>query len=256
MRQHRTRWCRPILLVVILVTALVAAPSTLASTVPRMQQLQPMAAQPLDQLSGDAFDQAFLTQMTMHHAMGVMMTQPIVASGAHQELKDLGTEMIADQSREIEQMRGWLQGWYGLDVSCPMASSHPMMPGTTPGMMPGPSGERHSAGPMRPGGMMPGTGMPMMPGAMPGMMPGGPIGTMPMMGMPMMGAFSSLQPDQLDATFMSWMIAHHQGAIDMATLAEERAAHQEVKDLAASIITTQSAEIETMQGWLNDWYGR
>jgi uncharacterized protein (DUF305 family) len=51
------------------------------------------------------------------------------------------------------------------------------------------------------------------------------------------------------------MIAHHQSAIDMAMLADERAAHQDVKDLAASIITTQSAEIDTMRGWLGEWYG-
>ena len=49
-----------------------------------------MIGQPLDQLSGDAFDQAFLAQMTMHHAMGVMMTQPVITGGAHQELKDAG----------------------------------------------------------------------------------------------------------------------------------------------------------------------
>jgi uncharacterized protein (DUF305 family) len=124
-----------------------------------------------------------------------------------------------------------------------------------PGWMPGPSGERPGAGPPRPGGMMPGPGMPMMPGAMPGMMPGMPMTGMPVTGMPMMGGFWSLAPDQLDATFMTWMIAHHQGAIDMAVLADERAAHQEVKDLAASIITSQSAEIETMRGWLAEWYG-
>ena len=74
--------------------------------------------------------------------------------------------------------------------------------------------------------------------------------------MPMADGFRSLLPDQLDATFMAWMIAHHQGAIDMAALAQDRAGHQEVKDLATSIISTQSAEIATMQGWLDDWYGR
>jgi uncharacterized protein (DUF305 family) len=252
MRQQWPRWRWPILLALVLVSALAWAPSTLAATPPRMQQLHPMGAQPLDQLSGDAFDQAFLAQMTMHHAMGVMQTQPVVTSGAHQELKDLGSQMVVDQSREVEQMRGWLQGWYGLDVSCPMVSSGPMMPGTMPGMMPGrmpgPSGERPGAGPMRPGSMTPGFGMPMMPAVMPGMMPGSP------MGMPMMGDLTSLPPDQLDATFMTWMIPHHQGAIDMAALAEGRAAHQEVKDLAANIITSQSAEIETMQGWLSSWY--
>jgi uncharacterized protein (DUF305 family) len=101
-----------------------------------------------------------------------------------------------------------------------------------------------------------------MTGAMPGMMPGGPMSTMPgmmpggpMNAMPMMPGVASLPPEQLDATFMRWMIAHHQSAIDMAMLADERAAHQDVKDLAASIITTQSAEIDTMRGWLGEWYG-
>jgi uncharacterized protein (DUF305 family) len=91
----------------------------------------------------------------------------------------------------------------------------------------------------------------MMRGMAPGIMPAGP-----MAGMPMMGGWGSLSPDQVDATFMTSMIAHHQAAIDMAALAEERAAHQEVKDLAASISTSQSAAIETMQGWLAEWYGR
>jgi len=255
MRRHVSRLRWPVLLAIVTAIALLLAPSALASMIPRTQQLHPMGAQPLDQLSGDEFDQAFLAQMTMHHAMGVMMTQPVVASGAHQELKDLGASMIADQSAEIEQMRGWMQVWYGLDVLCPMMPG--MMTGTPSNPVPGP---------MRPGGMMPGAGMPMMPGAMPGMMPGGPMGIMPMTGMPttgmptmempMMGGWRNLSPDQLDATFMTWMIAHHQGAIEMAMLAQERAAHPEVKGLAASIITSQSAEIETMRGWLVEWYGR
>jgi uncharacterized protein (DUF305 family) len=261
MRRHRTRWRPPLLLAIALATALFFGPTVIASAVPGPQQIPPMGAQQLDQLSGDTFDQAFLAQMTMHHAMGVMMTQPVVESGAHRELKDLGAQMIADQSREVAQMRGWLQTWYGQDVACPMMPG--VQIGTTssprPGMMPGQPGERPGAGPVWPSGAMPGPGMPMMPGRMPGMMPGGPIGTMPsmpMMGMPMMGGFWSLPPDQLDATFMTWMIEHHQGAIDMAVLAEDRAAHQEVKDLAASIIASQSGEIETMQGWLAAWYGR
>ena len=273
MRQYWTRWRWPVLLAVVLMTALLTGPIALASAVPRTQQLQPIGADSLGQLSGDAFDQAFLTQMMMHHAMGVMMTQPVVVSGGHQELKELGAQMIGVQSSEIEQMRGWLQGWYGLTPTCPMTSSGTMMPGMTPGAMPGMQpgmmpgampgmqpgtmpgspGQQPGPGPMRPGGMMPGPGMPMTPGGMPGMMPGGPAGTMPMPGMPMSGALS---PDQLDAAFMTWMIAHHQGAIEMAALADERAAHQEVKDLAASIIASQSAEIETMRGWLADWYGR
>ena len=54
-----------------------------------------------------------LPGMTTHHATGVVMTQPVGAHGAHPELKALGAQMIADQAREIEQMRDWLAAWYG-----------------------------------------------------------------------------------------------------------------------------------------------
>ena len=212
MRQHWTRWRWPIFLALVLVSALAWAPGTLAATAPRFQQMHQMGAQPLDQLSGDAFDQAFLAQMTMHHAMGVMMTQPVVTAGSHQELKSLGAQMIADQSREIEQMRGWLQGWYGQDMTCPMMSG--AMPGTMHSWMPGPSGERPAPADAA-GRHDAGHGMTRCRDDA-----RWTDGTMPMTGMPMMGGFWSLPPDQLDATFMTWMVAHHQGAIDMAALAE------------------------------------
>jgi uncharacterized protein (DUF305 family) len=76
----------------------------------------PTAAQPVlpgssppEQLAGDAFDRVFLMQMTMHRAMGVAMTQPMAANAAHPELKDLGERIVADQTREIEQMRAWMK---------------------------------------------------------------------------------------------------------------------------------------------------
>ena len=41
----------------------------------------------------------------------------------------------------------------------------------------------------------------------------------------------------------------------MAELCTGRAIHPELEELCHSIIETQSAEIETLQGWLSDWYG-
>jgi uncharacterized protein (DUF305 family) len=230
----------------VLVIALLFAPGASAA---RGQRTYQMGAGGLEQLSGDAFDQAFLSRMAMHHAMGIAMTQPVVANGAHQELKELGGRMMAAQAAEIDLMRGWLTTWYGIDVTRPTGMPHPMMPGWSPGwgpMMPGwgPA----MPGTMRPGGMLPASGMPMM----------GPGWTRPAGqggGMPTMADPWDLPPDQVDAAYMTWMIAHHQGAIEMASLAADRAAHQEVKDLAASIVTTQSAEIQTMEGWLAAWYG-
>lgn len=40
----------------------------------------------------------------------------------------------------------------------------------------------------------------------------------------------------------------------MAHLAYDRAAHQELKDLAHSIDTSQTQEIEQMNTWLAAWY--
>jgi len=58
-----------------------------------------------------------------------------------------------------------------------------------------------------------------------------------------------------DQRFIEAMISHHQGAIDMATMAQQMAEHQEIKDLADSIITAQQAEIEQMQEWQQTWFG-
>jgi uncharacterized protein (DUF305 family) len=58
-----------------------------------------------------------------------------------------------------------------------------------------------------------------------------------------------------DQRFIEAMISHHQGAIDMARMAQHMAEHEEIKSLAEAIITAQQAEIEQMQGWLQEWYG-
>lgn len=59
--------------------------------------------------------------------------------------------------------------------------------------------------------------------------------------------------DDFDKNFLAMMIAHHQGAIDMAKLAEKNAKHQEVKDLSKDILSAQSKEIDEMQTWQTDW---
>lgn len=47
--------------------------------------------------------------------------------------------------------------------------------------------------------------------------------------------------------FAQLMITHHQGAIEMAKLAEGKAEHQEIKELARQIIKAQKREIGVMQ---------
>ncbi|MBS1594080.1 MAG: DUF305 domain-containing protein [Bacteroidetes bacterium] len=61
--------------------------------------------------------------------------------------------------------------------------------------------------------------------------------------------------DAFDQEFLSEMIVHHQGAVQMAQLALTNAKHQEIKDLAKNIISAQTSEISEMQGWQKNWYG-
>ena len=71
------------------------------------------------------------------------------------------------------------------------------------------------------------------------------------MGDMMLSSDESLPFDQ---RFITAMISHHQGAIDMAKMAQQMAEHQEIKDLTDAIITAQQAEIEQMQQWEQAWF--
>jgi uncharacterized protein (DUF305 family) len=62
-----------------------------------------------------------------------------------------------------------------------------------------------------------------------------------------------LQGDEFDQAFIEMMIAHHEGAVDMAELIPTRALHAEVKTLGEAIITAQTKEIADMKQWQRDW---
>ena len=55
----------------------------------------------------------------------------------------------------------------------------------------------------------------------------------------------------IDRAFAEQMIPHHQGAIDMAEIALERAEHPELRELAEQIISSQKAEIAELEGALD-----
>jgi uncharacterized protein (DUF305 family) len=82
---------------------------------------------------------------------------------------------------------------------------------------------------------------------MPGMDPGS-MGSMGSSSAPAAGDHSTA-----DVEFAQMMIAHHQQAVTMATLAGTRASDSEIKSLAAQIKAAQQPEIDTMTGWLTAW---
>ncbi len=60
------------------------------------------------------------------------------------------------------------------------------------------------------------------------------------------GGDDTADAKQTDDDFMAQMTAHHEMAIEMAELAQERAEHAEVRQLAGEIIAAQTAEIDRM----------
>ena len=53
--------------------------------------------------------------------------------------------------------------------------------------------------------------------------------------------------DDVDATFATMMIDHHNGAIAMAELARTKGQHAEIRELAGAIIEAQEREVATMR---------
>lgn len=74
---------------------------------------------------------------------------------------------------------------------------------------------------------------------------------MSMKGMTMM--LEGKTGDAFDAAFLEMMIPHHEGAIDMAELAQKYAGHAELKAMANDIIEAQQSEIDLMKSWQESW---
>jgi uncharacterized protein (DUF305 family) len=66
-------------------------------------------------------------------------------------------------------------------------------------------------------------------------------------------ASASAEFNDADVAFVQGMLPHHEGALEMAQLAEGRAQDPRVLDLASRIEAAQEPEIETMTGWLQAW---
>jgi uncharacterized protein (DUF305 family) len=58
---------------------------------------------------------------------------------------------------------------------------------------------------------------------------------------------SSADAQEVDGEFIAGMVPHHESAIEMAEIAEDRAEHPEVRKLASEIISAQEAEIADLE---------
>lgn len=59
---------------------------------------------------------------------------------------------------------------------------------------------------------------------------------------------------EYDLQFLDTMSVHHQSAMDVAKLVYQRAAHDELKQMAKKMIEDQQKEIQQLQDWKKQWY--
>ncbi|MDV8001416.1 DUF305 domain-containing protein [Rhodococcus sp. IEGM 1408] len=168
-----------------------------------------------------AADVEFSRMMIPHHRQAIAMSDILLAKeGISEEMRTLAEDVTREQGPEIEQMRRWLQEW-----------GEPAGPMGAPGM----AGE-----PEHMGGHVGGQG--------------GDEGGMPMMeGMLSPQEIRELQEAEgTDASrlFLEQMIAHHEGAIDMAQEEVSDGTYPPTVELARSMIETQQLEIDAMREML------
>ncbi|MBV9217328.1 MAG: DUF305 domain-containing protein [Acidobacteria bacterium] len=85
-------------------------------------------------------------------------------------------------------------------------------------------------------------------------MPGMDHNSMPGMNHSSMQSSPNAASAAYDLQFLDTMIAHHQGAVDMAGPCSTKAQHAELKTLCSNIISSQTKEITDMRSWRDKWF--
>jgi uncharacterized protein (DUF305 family) len=70
------------------------------------------AAEPTPQPAVASYDLQFLDTMSKHHQMAIDLAKMGQGKFAHKELEAMAKKMIADQEKEIAQMKQWRDQWY------------------------------------------------------------------------------------------------------------------------------------------------
>jgi uncharacterized protein (DUF305 family) len=172
-------------------------------------------------------DIAFAEATVVHHGQAVQMTGIILDKSGGAQVRALAEQTRAAQVAEIGTLLGWLKGWgrtlpapYGTTTGTPSAEA---MTGT-------PSAEAMTGTPRTPQGTTGST------------VHGG------LLSEAQLQQLRSATGVQADKAFLSLMVVHHQGAIDLARAEIAKGANPQAKELAQTIINTQTAEITAMKG--------
>ncbi|WP_330349917.1 DUF305 domain-containing protein [Streptomyces sp. NBC_00582] len=158
----------------------------------------------------NAQDVTFAQGMIPHHRQALEMAALAADRASSAQVKDLAARIEKAQDPEIEKMTGWLKAW-GEDVPAEDASADDSMPGMD-----------HSGS-----------------GGMAGMMDDAA-----------MKSLEKTSGEAFDTAFLTLMVEHHEGAVEMARTERGKGGYQPAKDMAGDIVTGQTAEIAEMNGLL------
>ena len=163
-------------------------------------------------------DVMFAQMMIPHHSQAIEMSDMLLAKeGIPEEVTALAEQIKAAQGPEITQLESWLEQW-GEPTEMPETGNNDM-PGMDEGMDEGMDGMEGMEG-MEMEGMMSEEDM---------------------------QALSDAQGTDAARLFLEQMIAHHEGAIDMAQTEIEDGQFPDAVEMARTIVDTQQQEIDTMR---------
>lgn len=171
--------------------------------------------------TGTSAEAGFARDMQVHHLQGAEMAMIIRDRTDDEAVRLLGYDIATTQSQQAGQLYGWLTEW-----DLPQAAPEPAMTWMT---RPGRSDDSHAH---NDGAHTPGE-------PMPGLATDAQI-----------SALTAASGVEAERQFLTLMIAHHQGALDMAEAVQDRATNTSILSFATAVITSQQAEITLMQTML------
>lgn len=177
------------------------------------------APQKLSETEHNKADVTFATDMIQHHAQALSMVDLTMDRNLEPEVQELADSIRAAQSPEIETMSGWLQEW-GEEVPSTMRDHV--------------NGGHEGHGDGEDSSMS--DSMEAMDDDMPGMMSAED-----------MDALENASDAEFSDMWLTMMIEHHEGAIEMSETEQDEGRFKPAVDLAGTIIESQTAEIDTME---------
>ncbi|MFI2238263.1 DUF305 domain-containing protein [Streptomyces chrestomyceticus] len=163
-------------------------------------------------------DVRFMQRMIPHHRQAVEMTEPAGTRAADQEVKSLAAAISKEQTAEIATMRGWLRSW-GEPEAAATGSGDPGSPSaehSPHGMDHGQLGRDESD--------------------MDGMVSDQD-----------MAALKKAEGAAFDRKFTELMTGHQEGAIQMARTERKLGRDTGAKQLADSVVRSQSAQVAQLK---------